>query len=422
MKRLMLVFLLMTISLFGASFDCDKATTKVEKMICQDEELSKLDKKLSEVYTSFYLLTKEIKTDQRAWVKQRNQCQDTNCIKELYQVRIKELNTSLSDQNTLLQDLMQAQQEAHNIYAKTKDVYRPIEILRKAGIDTIVEHKPEGLNPEHYSSILFDYATYLYDTADDTHRHINHKTVQDVLIQAKKYTFNDTSMQLLLARSYLRHFKFAVRTHLGWGVNHYPNDESWEWTIPSAMKHAYVDYVNMCQTQTIQPQLSDEEWLIVKRQRFFIEYHSTFSKEQPKYGVVSEPYKKGFETICKEYVAQLNQMPDDEYLQCSRYAVGNNASFNIEPIITEDWRKQINFHLVHYKNEEFLDSYWYLELKGANNQGLFNVSIEHTCFYQYVDFNLSRQKRGNGESECYKPEKHFFKNQDTNTSNTKDNK
>lgn len=321
-----------------------------------------------------------------------------------------------------VQDLMQAQQEAHNIYAKTKDVYRPIEILRNAGIDTIVEHKPEGLTPDYYSSILFDYAKYLYDTADDTHRHINQKTVQDVLIQAKKYTSNDTAMQLLLARSYLRHFKFAVRTHLGWGVNYYPNDESWEWTIPSAMKQAYVDYVNICQAQTIQPQLTDEEWLIVKRQRLFIEYHSTFSKEQPKYGVVSEPYKKGFENICKEYVAQLNQMPDDEYLQCSRYAVNDNAAFRIEPIITEDWRKQINFHLVHYKNEEFLDRYWYLELKGANNQGLFNVAIEHICFYQYVDFNLTRQIRHN-ESNCrYELEKHFFKNQDTNTSNTKDNR
>lgn len=321
-----------------------------------------------------------------------------------------------------VQGLMQAQQEAHTIYDKTKDVYRPIEILRKAGIDTIVEHKPEGLTPEHYSSILFDYAKYLYDTADDTYRHINQKTVQDVLMQVKKYSSNDTALQLLLARSYLRHFKFAVRTGLGWGVNHDPHDESWEWTIPSAMKQAYVDYVNMCQTQTIQPQLTDEEWLIVKRQHLFIEYYSTFSNEQPQYGDFHEPYKKGFENMCKEYVAQLNQMPDDEYLQCSRYVTDKNASFGIEPIITEDWRKEINYHLVNYKNEEFLDSYWYLELKGANGKGFPTVTVEHTCFYQYVDFNLTRQKRSNGESQCYKQEKHFFKNQDTNTSNTKDNK
>lgn len=319
-----------------------------------------------------------------------------------------------------VQSLIQAQQEAHNIYDKTKDVYRPIEILRNAGIDTIVEHKPEGLTPEHYSSILFDYAKYLYDTADDTHRHINQKTVQDVLIQAKKYTSNDPSMQLLLARSYLRHFKFAVRTGLGWGVNHYPRDESWEWTIPSAMKQAYADYVNMCQTQTIQPQLTDVEWLIVKRQRLFIEYYSTFSNEQPQYGDFHEPYKKGFETICKEYVAQLNQMPDDEYLQCSRYAVDKNASFGIEPIITEDWRKQINFHLVIYKGEKFVDDYAYLQLKGLDYDGI-HSNEEHTCFYQYVDFNLTRQIRSSRDCR-YKLEKHFFKYKDINTSNTKDNK
>ena len=321
-----------------------------------------------------------------------------------------------------VQGLIQAQQEAHNIHVKTKDVYRPIEILRKAGIDTIVEHKPEVLDSEHYSSILFDYATYLYDTADDTHRHINQKTVQDVLIQAKKYTSDDTAMQLLLARSYLRHFKFAVRTHLGWGVDHYPHDESWEWTIPSAMKQAYADYVNMCQTQTIQPQLTDEEWLIVKHQRLFIEYYSTFSKEQPQYGDFHEPYKKGFETICKEYVAQLNKMPDDEYLQCSRYAVDKNAPFGIEPIIDKEWPYELYYHMVDYKGEEFLDRYSYLELKGANGKGFPDVTVEHTCFYQYVDFNLTRQKRSNGKSECFKQDKHFFKSQDTNTSNTKDNK
>ena len=34
----------------AASFDCGKAATKVEKMICGDEELSKLDDKLGKVY------------------------------------------------------------------------------------------------------------------------------------------------------------------------------------------------------------------------------------------------------------------------------------------------------------------------------------------------------------------------------------
>jgi uncharacterized protein len=416
MKKYLALILLASLSLFAASFDCAKATTKVEKMICQEDELSQLDEKLSQIYSSFYLLTKEVKTDQRAWMKKRNTCQDNTCVQTLYKQRIEELNTSLANQKTFPRLYLDAMKEAQAAYEKNKNVYKPIEILRKVKIDEIVKNRPDTLSPKQYSALLFDYATYLYDTADDTHRHINQQTVQKVLIQAKKYTPDDTALQLLLARSYLRHFKFAVRTEFGWGVDGYPYDESWRNILPSLLKQAYTDYITLCQNKNIQPKLTDEEWLIVKRQRLFIEYYSTFTKEQPKYGDYHEPYKKGFENICQEYVAQLNQMPDDEYMQCSRYAIGKNAAFIIEPpVVSKDWRKHIYRHIVHYKGEEFIDSYRYLQLKNVPRK-----SINHRCYYQFVDFNLEWQKRGNGESECYKQNKHFFFNQDTNTSNKKD--
>jgi len=112
MRKLLLVLALMTLSLFGASFDCSKAKSDVEKAICQDDELSKLDEKLSEVYTSFYLLTKEIKTDQRDWIKQRNRCQDDSCIMEAYTTRLEELNTSLANQRTFPKTYLDAMKEA----------------------------------------------------------------------------------------------------------------------------------------------------------------------------------------------------------------------------------------------------------------------------------------------------------------------
>ena len=34
----------------AASFDCGKATSEVEKIICSDDELSRLDESLSKVY------------------------------------------------------------------------------------------------------------------------------------------------------------------------------------------------------------------------------------------------------------------------------------------------------------------------------------------------------------------------------------
>jgi hypothetical protein len=146
----------------------------------------------------------------------------------------------------------------------------------------------------------------------------------------------------------------------------------------------------------------------------FIEYYSTFSKEQPEYGGYHKPYKKGFENICKEYVAQLNKMPDDEYLQCSRYVVDGNGLFTIEPpVVSKDWRKHIYGYLVNYKGEKFVDDYAFLALKKND---------KNYCSYQYVDFKLAVQKKSNGESECFKQNKHFFfKNQDTNTTNKKDN-
>lgn len=94
---LIYLFGFMTI-VYGASFDCTKATTNVEKMICENEELSQLDIELSEVFKAFYFSSNEIKNAQKAWIKDRDKCQDKACIESMYQNRIKELKeTSITD-------------------------------------------------------------------------------------------------------------------------------------------------------------------------------------------------------------------------------------------------------------------------------------------------------------------------------------
>jgi uncharacterized protein len=47
MKKLVLGLLLVSPSVFAASFDCDKASTFIEKAICNNEEISKLDDELA---------------------------------------------------------------------------------------------------------------------------------------------------------------------------------------------------------------------------------------------------------------------------------------------------------------------------------------------------------------------------------------
>jgi len=84
---------------FAASFNCQEATQEVDKTICSNQELTKLDEKMSKYYfklkesldkkSSGTLLKK-----QKRWLKQRTKkcnSSDANCLMSLYKARILEL-------------------------------------------------------------------------------------------------------------------------------------------------------------------------------------------------------------------------------------------------------------------------------------------------------------------------------------------
>lgn len=73
------------------SFDCSKATTPVEKLICTNPELSKLDIGLAEMYKEAVSKDRSIRDDQRAWNVEKNKCTDADCLKSAYEDRISEL-------------------------------------------------------------------------------------------------------------------------------------------------------------------------------------------------------------------------------------------------------------------------------------------------------------------------------------------
>lgn len=76
------------------SFDCSKASTKVEKMICDDSQLADADAKLSDAYSAALKAATdkvEVKHKQIAWVKQRNACSDVVCVQQAYDQRLEEL-------------------------------------------------------------------------------------------------------------------------------------------------------------------------------------------------------------------------------------------------------------------------------------------------------------------------------------------
>ena len=78
----------------AASFDCAKASTDVETMICNDAQTSALDSKLQQTYATALKATdaygkKALAKEQRNWLKYaRGICQDTACLRKVYADRI----------------------------------------------------------------------------------------------------------------------------------------------------------------------------------------------------------------------------------------------------------------------------------------------------------------------------------------------
>ena len=90
-KLFIVAISLITSLLYGASFDCDKASSKVEHLICGDDELSILDEHLSIAYRDAkkYKEYKQLKLEQRKWMKRRNSCITIYCLKQSYTNRLK---------------------------------------------------------------------------------------------------------------------------------------------------------------------------------------------------------------------------------------------------------------------------------------------------------------------------------------------
>ena len=95
------------------SFDCTKATSEVEKLICSDDELAKLDIEMNKSYHAFMktldddFYRDKLKTKQQDWMSYRGKlsCMNTsdkykiNCLKRAYQTRIDNLTAWTKREN-----------------------------------------------------------------------------------------------------------------------------------------------------------------------------------------------------------------------------------------------------------------------------------------------------------------------------------
>ena len=81
----------------AASFDCAKAKSKQEKIICADPELSALDDSLAAAYKKARVQTpqalqKTLSQWQKQWLEGTQECADSRCLKVNYQSQIDNLS------------------------------------------------------------------------------------------------------------------------------------------------------------------------------------------------------------------------------------------------------------------------------------------------------------------------------------------
>jgi len=101
LKFLIFLFSLFSAEVLSASFNCEKATTGIEKFICADVDISYMDESLSNVYNllldySHTETSDTLRREQRLWLVERNKnCYSRfNCL-TIYTKRLNELKIAL---------------------------------------------------------------------------------------------------------------------------------------------------------------------------------------------------------------------------------------------------------------------------------------------------------------------------------------
>jgi uncharacterized protein len=81
----------------GASFDCSRKVSSVERVICSNEELSKLDDMLAAAYKTVRARSPndtQLAREQRQWLTRRDACgNNLDCLRAAYKERVKDLET-----------------------------------------------------------------------------------------------------------------------------------------------------------------------------------------------------------------------------------------------------------------------------------------------------------------------------------------
>jgi uncharacterized protein len=140
MKFLLLFTFVFFVFVSGANFNCAKATTKVERMICADAQLSQLDSDMGEAYKKVYQMLEEknlLRDTQRMWLKERETCETSDCISKSTKERISEIE-SFMNQNAYISSNSNEKFDKQDYSYNTNKI--PVEINIEARYNNIMNY------------------------------------------------------------------------------------------------------------------------------------------------------------------------------------------------------------------------------------------------------------------------------------------
>lgn len=97
MKYLLIIILSFLETANAASFDCKKASTWVERQICSNPLLNKLDDAMNKNFLGSKSTNigrkaeNDLKMTQKKWLRERELCKTVQCIESVYRRRINDL-------------------------------------------------------------------------------------------------------------------------------------------------------------------------------------------------------------------------------------------------------------------------------------------------------------------------------------------
>ncbi len=106
--RAIIISLIITLggmdSVSAASFDCSKASTAQEKLICSDNSLGVLDDQLAQIYKERITHSKEAEAEKQRQIRWlvdvRGKCSSKDCLREAYTRRMATLKTQAMEEST----------------------------------------------------------------------------------------------------------------------------------------------------------------------------------------------------------------------------------------------------------------------------------------------------------------------------------